>query len=216
MGINFTVIKKNQILAGVVTLMLVTAGYLNYKYDPNKTYDVEVTGRIEEQLGDAILVDASEKDADSISVFQNQTSLLPSGDTSYTTLKGTGQMIEETLKEKEDYFIATRIDRTNQYAEWIENLEYVLQENNTTESQKQDAIEKIDAINATRNSIQIAENLIRLKGLKEVVILVNDNSINVVVDTENLAADEVAQIQSIITNEFSIEVGKVHIIGYSG
>ena len=36
MNFKFGVIKKNQILASMVILMLVVAGYLNYTYDPTK------------------------------------------------------------------------------------------------------------------------------------------------------------------------------------
>lgn len=224
MSINFTVIKKNQILAGAVTLMLVTAGYLNYKYDPTKPYDVEVTGIIEENLGDAVLVDSQgivqnpvvsgECDSYTISnegsipVFQNYTNLeeiteeYQSGD------------LKETITNIEDYFISTRIDRTNHYAQQIENYENILLGENTSEVQRNKAQEEIERINGVRNSIMIAENLIRLKGFEEAVILVNEKSINVIVATDNLSSAEVAKIQSIIINEFQTEIGNIHIINY--
>jgi len=233
MGVNFTVIKKNQILAGAVTLMLVTAGYLNYKYDPTKTYDVEVTGLIEENLGDAVLVDSqgivqnpvisgdfnqnsyTVSNDGIIPVFQNNTDL-----TSLTVEKKSGDIEKNTVqdekvfKEIEDYFISTRIDRTNHYAEQIENYETILLGENTNETQKNKAQDEIERINGIRNSIMIAENLIRLKGFDEAVVLVNEKSINVIVASDNLFEAEVAQIQSIIVNEFQIEIENVHIINY--
>lgn len=246
MGINFTVIKKNQILAGAVTLMLVTAGYLNYKYDPTKPYDVEVTGLMEENLGDAVLVEANGaifnplvsgdsssgnyvvSNEGSIPVFQNKTDLaeLTGKDASATeekeetketekvTEKEVTEKEEKVFKEIEDYFISTRIDRTNQYAEQIESYERILLGENTSEEQKEKAQAEIEKINGIRNSIMIAENLIRLKGFEEAVILVNENSINVIVASDNLSATEVAQIQSIIMNEFSTNLEMVHIISY--
>lgn len=235
MSVNFTVIKKNQILAGAVTLMLVTAGYLNYKYDPTKPYDVEVTGMIEENLGDAVLVDShgivqnpivsGEKNNYTVSqegtipVFQNQTDLTKlenvSGENKETRNETQGLGKEEKVfKEIEDYFISTRIDRTNHYAEQIESYETILLGTNTSEEQKKKAQEEIEKINGIRNSIMIAENLIRLKGFEEAIVLVNENSINVIVASDNLSATQVAQIQSIIVNEFSVDIEKVHIISY--
>ena len=61
----------------------------------------------------------------------------------------------------------------------------------------------------------ISENLIKLKGFEETVILVNDNSINIIVDAENLNSNEVAQIQNIILNEFSVDIKNIHIINYN-
>ena len=69
-------------------------------------------------------------------------------------------------------------------------------------------------INQIRNSIMIAENLLKIKGFEESVILVNENSINVVIAEDNLSSKEIAQIQSIIINEFSVEIADVHIISY--
>lgn len=247
MSFNFTVIKKNQILAGTVTLMLVTAGYLNYKYDPMKPYEVEITGMIEENLGDAVLVDSNgviqNFEGDMIEntehtvfydgttpVFQNNTSLTNNKEqseniqsngiqnNSINNSMGSGNFMdqnsEKVFKEIEDYFISTRIDRTNNYAEQIESYENVLEGNNVSDVQKNKALEEIEKINKIRNSIMIAENLIKIKGFEEAVILVNEDSINVIVAADNLSTTEVAQLQSIIVNEFMVDISKVHIINY--
>lgn len=239
MSVKFTVVKKNQILAGAVTLMLVTAGYLNYKYDPTKAYDVEVTGMIEEKLGDAVLVDsqgiiqnpiATENETNYIvsqdglvPVFQNQTDITNLLDTSGEKANNQANggetensefEEEKVFKEIEDYFISTRIDRTNHYAEEIESYEVILLDANVNDEQKNKAQNEIERINGIRNSIMIAENLIALKGFDEAIVLVNENSINVVVAADSLSASQVAQIQSIIMNEFSIDIDKVHIISY--
>lgn len=183
MKFKFTIIKKNQILATAVTMMLVMAGYLNYKYDPTRPFDVELTGKIEDNLGDAIFVNSANiEDA-----------------------------IEVDVKSNEDYFIQTRIDRTNTYAEEIETYENIMMSNSVSEEQKSKVREEIKKINETRNSISIAENLIKLKGFDDVVILVNTSSVNVIVKSEELTKEQVAQIQNIISREFNIEIEKIHI-----
>ena len=258
MSFKFTIIKKNQILAGAVTLMLVTAGYLNYKYDPIRPYEVEVTGIIEENLGDAVLVDSNGIIQDfggdlvnssdyilsndgTTPVFQNNTSLsdinknVSGSNLEKEVIKqnekeniknnvsnkalnekesNNEQKTKKFFKDIEDYFVSTRIDRTNNYAEQIESYENILDGANTTEEQKNKAQEQIEHINSIRNSIMIAENLIKLKGFDETVILVNENSINVIVAADNLTSSEVAQLQSVIVNEFSVDISKVHIINY--
>lgn len=183
MKFKFTVIKKNQILATAVTMMLVMAGYLNYRYDPTKPFDVEITGKMEDNLGDAIFV-------------------------SSTNIE---EAIEAGAKNSEDYFIQTRIDRTNTYAEQIETYENIIISDSISNEQKTKVQEEIKKINQIRNSISIAENLIKLKGFEDVVILVNTSSINVIVKAEELTKEQVAQIQNVVSREFEYEIEKIHI-----
>ncbi len=186
-GITFKVIKKNQILVIAVSLMLVVAGYLNYQYDPNAVYDVELTGVIEDP-GDAVYVNANDLN------------------TNIDELKDVS-----VLNTSEDYFIQSKIDRTNAYAEQIEIYEKMIENASVSEEQKNIAQEQIKKINQERDAIIISENLIKLKGHENVVVLVNDNSINVIISEENLTSKEIAQIQNIITHEFDTEIEKIHI-----
>lgn len=188
MGITFKVIKKNQILVVAVALMLVVAGYLNYQYDPNSVYDVELTGVIEDNLGDAVFVN-------SVGVESNIDEISSSIQTSAS----------------EEYFIQTKIDRTNSYAEQIEIYEKMLENPNVSEEQKQVAQEQIKKINSERDAITISENLIKLKGFDRALILVNDKSINVVIEEEELTSKQIAQIQNIIQHEFNVELENIHI-----
>lgn len=184
MNFKFTVIKKNQILAVAVTMMLVMAGYLNYRYDPTRPFDVELTGKIEDNLGDAIFVNSTNIEEDAVEVF---------------------------AKDNEDYFVQTRIDRANTYAEQIEIYENIIMSDSVSEEQKSKAQEEINRINETRNSITIAENLIKLKGFDEVVILVNTSSVNVIVEDDELSKEQLAQIQNIVSREFDVEIDTIHI-----
>ena len=188
MGITFKVIKKNQILVVAVLLMLVVAGYLNYQYDPNSVYDVELTGVIEDNLGDAVLVNGTP--------FESSTDEMASS---------------IQVSASEEYFIQTKIDRANSYAEQIEIYEKMLENPNISSEQKENAQEQIRKINSERDAIIISENLIKLKGFDKAVVLVNDNSINIVIEEEDLTSKQIAQIQNIIQHEFNADVNNIHI-----
>ena len=60
----------------------------------------------------------------------------------------------------------------------------------------------------------MAENLIKLKGFEEGVILINNGNANVIVLDNELDSAKVAQIQSVVENELGIEIGKVHITSF--
>ena len=66
--------------------------------------------------------------------------------------------------------------------------------------------------NNNKNSINICENLLSTKGFKNSLVLVNNDSINVVVSKEEeLTKQKVAQIQNIVSREFKCEIENIHI-----
>ena len=58
----------------------------------------------------------------------------------------------------------------------------------------------------------IAENLIKTKGIEDLVIFVNEESINVIVKGDALEKEEIAQIQNIVTRELEANIENVHIM----
>ena len=97
------------------------------------------------------------------------------------------------------------------YSELLETYQEIYNNENSTNEQKKDALDKITLINNTKNSIMIAENLIKAKGFDNLVIFVNDDSISVVIKANELEEEKVAQIQNIITRELKVETDKIHI-----
>ena len=57
----------------------------------------------------------------------------------------------------------------------------------------------------------IAENLIVAKGFEDVVIFSNEDSISVVVKSNELKQEQVAQIQNIVSRELNVPAEKIHI-----
>lgn len=192
MNFRVSVIRKNQILASMVVLMLIVAGYLNYTYDPTKDYETELTGVISNNLGDAYLVDSS-------SVSSNIDEITESVEAS------------TKVSTAEEYFANSRMERDNSLDEQIENYEKILENSNIKSEEKSFAQTEISRINNTKNAIIIAENLIKLKGFKDAIILVNEESVNVIVMADKLSDNEIAQIQSIVINELKVNLDNLHI-----
>ena len=192
MNFKFSVIKKNQILASMVVLMLIVAGYLNYTYDPTENFKEEITGVMSNNLGDTLLVDSS-----SIS----------------TNIDNISKKIEASGKvtTAEEYFASTRMERDNLFAEKKETYEKILSNSSIDNSQKEIATYEIAKINSQKNAISIAENLIKLKGYKDAVILQNEDSVNVVVISELLTDSQKSDIEQIIMNELKVTKDKIFI-----
>ena len=97
------------------------------------------------------------------------------------------------------------------YSQMIESYQNLLDNSNVGEEQKTVATQEITKINNIQNSIMICENLIKTKGIEDVVIFVNDKSISVIVKADKLENDTIAQIQNIIAREMDAEIENIHI-----
>ena len=111
----------------------------------------------------------------------------------------------------DNYFNQSRLDREKMYSEMLESYQEILANPNVSQEQKSSAQDGITKVNSQRNSIMIAENLIKNKGFQDIIIFVNNESVSAVVRSDNLETADIAQIQSIIQRELNINVENIHI-----
>ena len=122
------------------------------------------------------------------------------------------QTVETSSTQDDGYFTNSRLERNTLYSQQIENYQDILNNTNVSEAQKQIAQEEITRINNEQNAIMITENLIKTKGIEDLIIFVNGDSINVIVKGEELNEEKIAQIQNIVTRELEAEIEDIHIM----
>ena len=81
----------------------------------------------------------------------------------------------------------------------------------TNQQQKTTAQSEIKKINEQKNAIMITENLIKNKGYEDLIIFVNNTSINVIIKSKKLETEQIAQVQNIITRELNSKIENIHI-----
>ncbi len=221
-------IKKSEVAVYAIALMLVTAGYFNYlKFDNGKAKEVysEDVQNLEQQanVGDAVLVSNNEvkdENANTEEEAKVEENKIEKESKTEENKQEEEQKTEENKEgqkqnkdnSKDDYFASTKLDREKMYASMISSYEEILNNSNVTEAQKAIATQEITKVNNTKNAIMISENLILTKGFKNVVILVNEDSANVVVEVqEELSKDKVAILQNIVARELSKTIENIHI-----
>lgn len=217
------IIKRNQIIIFVITLMLITAGYLNYTIGDGE--DLVATSSLVDSeevagIGDAKLVSSNAIDNSTSSSMSsentnvvNNENIANSNETSSKNKAVTTSGIAENEKETDEYFTNSRLTRDTMYSQMIESYQKILDNTSISEAQKAISQTEIKKINDLKNSIMICENLIKTKGFKDVVIFVNDVSISVIIkaDAEEITGDGAAQIQNIIAREMKAEIQNIHI-----
>ena len=234
-------LKKNQIVLFVIGLMVIAAGYLNFTNNNNSVETGALTDSEEmASIGDARLVSGEVVDANSIdtnSTIESNTNVndvtnIVTNSVSENTMANNitdatnniNTIGENSQKEADDietssqavstdeYFTNSKLERDAMYSQRIENYQNILNNTNVSEAQKKTAQEEITKINNEQNAIMIAENLIKTKGIEDLVIFVNGDSINVIVKGEELEKEEIAQMQNIITRELEADIGNIHIM----
>lgn len=204
------IIKRNQLIILVISLMLITAGYLNFTADNNTV----ATSYLTAELGDATLVSSN-------AILENE---LENKDLEGNTVESTISIHEHNnviendivetavIEEVEDtYFTTSKLERENMYSQMMETYQQIYNNVETNSEQKTSALNEIARINKIRNALMIAENLVSTKGFKNLVIFVNDNSVSVVIGEKELSQEQIAQIQNIVSRELNVDASSIHI-----
>lgn len=206
------VLKRNQIIVLVIALMLVSAGYLNYTANtqtnttiPTSTEEIEYAG-----IGDAKLVSSN-----GIVNTNTQEAIVENDSISIEENAIVENIAEETKNTNanttDEYFSSSKLNRESMYSQMIESYQKILENDSISSDQKAIAQTEIKNINDTKNRIMICENLIKTKGIEDVVMFVNDKSISVIIKSESLQEEQIAQIQNIIAREMQTEINNIHI-----
>ena len=214
------VLKRNQLIVLVISLMLITAGYLNFTTNQENVQTSTIAGRDDATIGDAELVSTipQEDEQETVEnllsgeINNNATENLLVENEQPTSSNTVDSQNGSNSEETEDYYFTTsKLERNTMYSENLETYQEMYNNTNATAEAKADALSKINNINNTKNAIMIAENLIIAKGFEDVVIFVNEGSVSVIIKTEELKTEDVAQIQNIVSRELKVEAGIIHI-----
>ena len=197
-------IKKNDVVIYAIALMLVTAGYFNYTANvENKaveTYSEEMSN-----INDI----TTNNTVNSNTIIEN----IAENDKKEEDI-GDAKLVDSNsvVNEPTDYYASTKLERDTNYANTLSTYTKIIEDSSVSETQKSIAMKEITKINDTKNAISICENLLSTKGFENYVVLVNNESINVVVKVKGgLTKQKVAQIQNIISREFNCKIENIHI-----
>lgn len=199
-------IKKGSVAIYILAMMLVTAGYWSYISNESQTIETvsmsqnnqENEESRDEHLGDATLVSNNELINEENGVIEDESEDETTAETSVT--------------QEDEYFQESKLSRDTMYSQTLETYQGILNNSNVSEEQKAIVTQEITELNKEKNAIMICENLISTKGFKNCVIFVNVESISVIVEADELKADEIAQIQNIISREMGAKVENIHIM----
>lgn len=192
------IMKKSQIAIISLSLMVMIAGYVNYKYNPER----------EENLGQSVYVNS--KDGfmySSIKIYDEEET---SDDDDKEGLEEANNLYKQ--KEAEETISSFRANRDNMFSELQETYSKVIEANSTEVNQLTEYQNKLNELIENKHTITIVENLIKSKGIDDIVIVPTNENLNVIVsDKEEITSDKIAMIQKIIEDELDFPADKITI-----
>lgn len=208
-------LKKNQIVIFVIALMLVSAGYLSYTVN-NDANIIATSSELNATLEYAGIGDARLVNSNGIVQTNTQEAIVPNEDEKFNNVENaasstSSETVETNSKQIDEYFSSSKLTRDTMYSQMIETYEKILENDNIAADQKTIAQTEIKNINDNKNKIMICENLIKTKGIQDSVIFINGESVSVVIRSDSLEQEQIAQIQNIINREMKVEITNIHI-----
>lgn len=191
------IIRKNQIIIAALAVMIAAAGYLNYsgrifggKDDAAQTAN---------ELASQELLDISDEELEASGEIASQDSEATDG-----TVEGTPGEAVLTSAEADSVVAEAKVTREQVRAKNKEMLMEIIDNENLSDEQKQDAVTQMVAMTDLAEKEAAAETMMASKGFSEAVVSLTADSADVVVRASELSDANRAQIEDIITRKTGI------------
>ena len=199
------IFKKNQIIIAALAVMIAAAGYLNYS---GRLFSGEENAQeANADLASQELLDISEEDLASASGdIESQDSEAEDG-----SVEGTPGEAVLTSGEVSGVVAEAKVTREQVRAKNKESLLEIIDNENLSDEQKQEAVNQMVAMTEIAEKEAAAETLLASKGFSEAVVSLTDESVDVVVNAAELSDANRAQIEDIVTRKTGVAAENVVI-----
>ena len=199
------VLKKNQIIITALVVMVAIAGYMSITDKEQMTMS---TGGTEEN---AQVSDISEEDI----VLDEDDSVSGSAATAsnekVSSKENAGEAVLVSNTVKGNYFEEAKLSREQTRAKNKETLTSLVNNKNASNAQKDKAMNEIVKMTEVNGKETATENLLVAKGFAEAVVTILSDSVDVVVNAEDLTEQQIAQIEDVVKRKTECSADKIVI-----
>lgn len=207
------VLKKKEIIAASLVVLIGVAGYLNWSYqDTIRVQDGESYVETGKKLGEAQYVNAvDEVEETSEGEEASSEAKETTAEKAENNSEDTAQTVE-TTSGSDNYFEQARLNKEASRSKSLEIL------NNTAENESFDAEIRQkagDKILAVANNVQKEseiESIAQSKGYSEICVYVDDSEANVMVRKDGFCDEDVVKLTAIVTEQLKISAQNVKIV----
>lgn len=198
------IFRKNQVIITALAIMIAVAGYLNFADE--KGMDTAETAT----YGELNVDDTTELDIG----LEGENAELEFSDAALAeaeneTEVGDAVLVSNTIES--NFFSSARLNREQTRAKNKELLMEIVDNKNVSESQKESAVNSIVKLTDIAEKETATENLLAAKGFTDAVVSIVDDSVDVIVNANELTEKEIAQIEDIVKRKTEVSAENIVI-----
>lgn len=199
------VLKKKEIVAAALVVLIGVAGYLNWSYQDTVRVtdgaDYIETGK---KLGEAQYVNA---DADAVS--ENSTNAeIAKADAS----KKENEQKDNTAQSSEDYFALAKMEKENSRSKALEILNKTAENESFDEETRKNAQQKILDMASNAEKETIIEGVAKAKGYDNISVYIDGESADIIVEKESFGEKDAQVLKEITTEQLGIAPSNIKIV----
>ena len=206
------VLKKKEIIAASLVVLIGVAGYLNWSYqDTIRVQDGESYIETGKKLGEAQYVNAVDETEDAGDA-SGEGGAEENSEVNDENNADNNYAARETVSGGADYFEQAKLDKESSRSKSLEILNQTAENTSFDEDIRKKAGDKIiDVADNVEKETEI-ESIANSKGYNEICVYVDDADVNVMVRKENFGDEDVVKLTEIVTDELKISAQNVKIV----
>jgi len=216
---NMFVVKRNQVIVTALAVMVAVAGYLNFT--ESRASEGTKTAMSLNEEGDAMALlddfsvlpdtDPSEMAEGNMEDLDPITAELNVAEASTTTGDGAAVFVNADENVANTFFAEAKLDREQARAKQKDMLTEMMNNESVDGEQKAACADNMLELQKRIEKETAAEAMIESKGFKEAYVRIDDETVDVVVDKQELTDAEIAQIEDIVKRKTGFEADKIRI-----
>lgn len=206
------VLKKKEIIAASLVVLIGVAGYLNWSYqDTIRVQDGESYVETGKKLGEAQYVNAPEVE-ETASDESNATEEKEAENTTAQTTEENTETTVQTAEGAANYFEQARLNKETSRSKSLEILNQTAENESFDAEIRKKAGDKIlDVANNVQKESEI-ESIAQSKGYSEICVYADDGEANVMVRKDGFSDADVVKLTAIVIEQMKISAQNVKIV----
>ncbi|MDD6762692.1 MAG: SpoIIIAH-like family protein [Clostridiales bacterium] len=201
--------KKKEIIAASLVVLIGMAGYLNWSYqDTVRVKDNESYVTTGKTLGEAEMVSANNE----VTEENNDSADAEAADAEETDESGDVEDTDNGVTQGTGYFEDAKMNRESARASAMESLKATASDEKIDEKTRALAGEKLVEAAADIEKENRIESIAKAKGFPDLCAYVNDSTAAITVRSDGLTEAQIVKLKDIVTSGSDISADRIKII----
>lgn len=204
------IFHRNQIAITSLAILIAVAGYLNFTQNEIPTISQDMEESVEEQKTTQDKESMAAVDSLDISDADSLISEKMEDPTEIEDEETIGDAVL-TQAQVGEYIAGAKMEREQTHSKTKDALNQIIENDKLDDAAKQEAIDKLAKLADIIEKEAAVEQLLNTKGYGESVVSIGDDSVDVILNYDELNQSDRAQIEDIVTRKTGRQVDQIVI-----